>query len=305
MPYVLDLPRALAARGLDVEVVPGWQTRGSAAFNPYGAVCHWTAGPPTGDRPSLKVVVEGRPGLVGPLANVFLPRGLTPERRKVVVVAAGRANHAGAGTWRGLLGNSAVFGTEAENSGGGEWTDFQRWAYPRINAAYVDLGARPENVCGHNEWAPARKIDIRDWPMPAMRAQVTALLTTTAGSRIPDLEDDMTPEQYATLQQVQSLLEAVAQSVGRAESNAFAAVKALPVVTRTEGTVSEVQSLLEAVASSVGRAESNAFQAVKALTGVRGDLAAALQQEGADATPDQVEAALRRVLGSLDNQEVS
>lgn len=171
MGYQTGLAAALARRGLTVEVVPGWQTRGSSSFAPRGAVCHWTAGARTGDRPSLNVVVNGRKDLPGPLANVFLTRsGIA------VVVAAGRANHAGTGGWRGLSGNSSVFGTEAENSGNGEWATEQRWAYPRVNAAFCDLGGfGPEMVCGHNEWTP-RKVDIHDYTMARMRAEVAAVL---------------------------------------------------------------------------------------------------------------------------------
>lgn len=173
MSYALGLPAALRARGLTVETVPGWETRSAGSFNPHGAVSHWTAGPATRDRPSLSVCINGHGSLAGPLCNVFLTRGGV-----AIVVAAGRANHAGIGGWRGLVGNSSVFGTEAENSGFDPWTSAQLWSYPRINAAYCDLGGfGPEMVCAHFEWTP-RKIDIRTWPggMPAMRGSVMALL---------------------------------------------------------------------------------------------------------------------------------
>lgn len=190
MGYQTGLPAALAAQGLTVELVPGWETRGAASFTPRGAVSHWTAGPRgTTGRPSLSVVIYGRKDVLGPLCNVYLARD-----GAAVVVAAGRANHAGAGGWRGLTGNSSVFGTEAEAAGDGDWTDAQRWAYPRINAAYCKLGAfGPEWCCGHNEWAPGRKIDIRDWDMTAMRAQVAAQL---AGKPTPPpVQEDTTMAQ--------------------------------------------------------------------------------------------------------------
>lgn len=181
MPYQTNIPAALKAQGLKVELVKNWQTRGSSAFNPRGVVNHWTAGPPTGDRPSLRICIEGRPDLPGPLCNVFLTRGGV-----AVVVAAGRANHAGSGGWKGLKGNSSVFGIEAENSGGGEWTTEQRWSYPRINAALCKIiGVDASMVCGHNEWAPGRKIDPHDWPMPAMRAQTQAILNGSDGIPAP------------------------------------------------------------------------------------------------------------------------
>lgn len=172
MSYQLGIPAALRRYGLTVETVAGWETRGSSTFNPRGVVCHWTAGPKTGDRPSLRIVIHGRTDLPGPLCNVFLTRAGV-----AVVVAAGRANHAGTGGWNGLTGNSSVFGIEAEASGN-EWTEAQRSAYPRVVAALVDLaGGNVDNVCGHYEWAtPAgRKVDISGYTMELMRAQVAEL----------------------------------------------------------------------------------------------------------------------------------
>lgn len=156
-----------------VDAVDGWEERGVAAFAPVGVVCHWTAGPRgTVKRASLNVVTNGRAGLPGPLCNVYLDRAGIP-----VVVAAGRANHAGPGTYAGMVGNSAVFGIEAESAGDGDWTEAQERAYPRLVAALLESVGRPaEFACGHNEWAPTRKIDIRDWPMAGMRASVADLL---------------------------------------------------------------------------------------------------------------------------------
>lgn len=173
----LDIPSALAAFGFHVDLVPGWESRGSATFDPEVVVDHWTAGPRgTLGRPSLNVVTYGRPGLDGPLCNVYLDRFGIP-----VVVAAGRANHAGAGGWRGFTGNRSAFGIEAESAGNNDWTDLQRAAYPRVNAALLTLTTRKDValVAGHNEWAPSRKIDIRDWDMPAMRAQTAVALGGT------------------------------------------------------------------------------------------------------------------------------
>lgn len=173
MAYQTQLANALRSRGVRTEEYSGWTTRGSSSFDPRGAVAHWTAGPcgATG-RPSLGTVVSGRPDLAGPLANVYLDRGGV-----AVVVAAGRANHAGEGGWQGLSGNSSVFGVEAECCNAGDWTAAQRDAYPAVMAALCDAGAFSEAmVCGHNEWAPSRKIDPHDWPPPTMRAEVGALL---------------------------------------------------------------------------------------------------------------------------------
>jgi peptidoglycan hydrolase-like protein with peptidoglycan-binding domain len=59
--------------------------------------------------PSLRVLIEGRSNLPGPLAQLGLGRDGT-----CYVIAAGRCNHAGAGLWQGVsTGNSSFIGTEA------------------------------------------------------------------------------------------------------------------------------------------------------------------------------------------------
>jgi len=199
MPAQLGLPAALAARGLTVELVPGWETRSAGSFNPRGAVCHWTAGPKgTLKRPSLSICTHGRADLPGPLCNVYLDR-----RGIAVVVAAGRANHAGAGSWGKATGNSSFFGTECEAAGPDDFTKEQRYAYPRVNAAFCDLGGfGPDMVCGHSEYATprGRKSDINGYTMTDMRAQVAAVLAgkpATLTDPTPDVkkdeDDDMKP----------------------------------------------------------------------------------------------------------------
>lgn len=172
MPRQTNLPARLYQRGLIVETVAGYETRGSADFAPKAHLCHWTAGPKTGDRPSLNVCVNGRKDLPGPLCQTFLTRS-----GRVVVVAAGRANHAGAGGWKGLTGNRSASGTEAEEDGDGNWTDMQRAVYPLLAAAHAEInGHGVDYVIGHNEWTPGRKVDIQSWTMPMMRDQVRAVL---------------------------------------------------------------------------------------------------------------------------------
>jgi hypothetical protein len=205
MPYMTRIPSDLAKFGLKVETVAGWQTRGSSSFAPAGVVCHWTAGPKgTTKRPSLNIVINGRPDLSGPLCNVYLDRaGIC------VVVAAGRANHAGAGSWNGLKGNSSVYGIEAEAANNGDWTPAQRDAYPRLCAALMyGLGRDSANVCGHSEWAGPRKTDINGYTPAALRLQAAAIIgaagkkTTTAQATALTQEDDLTPEQAKMLTEV-------------------------------------------------------------------------------------------------------
>ncbi len=153
MPYHRGVVEALRDHGLTVGFCPGWETRGSSSFDPKGHVVHHDAGNNWTTPPGI--LIAGRSDLPGPLCNFALGRDGT-----VWMVAAGRANHAGTGGWRGLVGNSSVWGTEANNRGTGEmWPDVQIDAYARLCAATCDYsGFSAEMVCRHAEWT-SRKID--------------------------------------------------------------------------------------------------------------------------------------------------
>lgn len=155
------LPEVLRAAGLKVVEVDGWKTRGHGDMSAIrGVLCHHTAGPLKGDAPSLGVVINGRPDLPGPLSQLVLARSGTWH-----VVAAGKAWHAGAGTWRGLTsGNASLVGIEAENTGlaNDPWPAAQLDSYARGCAAILDkIKAGPEWCVGHKEYAtpPGRKSD--------------------------------------------------------------------------------------------------------------------------------------------------
>lgn len=164
MGRALWLVDGLRTAGLVVHEVPGWQTRGSSSFYPRGVVCHHTASHAGSDHPALGICTNGRSDLAGPLCNVLLARN-----GDCYVVASGRANHAGTGGFRGLTGNSTVFGIEAENNGIGEaWPLVQVDAYLRLCAALCKGGGfTPATVCYHREWAPSRKIDPAGPGIPA------------------------------------------------------------------------------------------------------------------------------------------
>lgn len=92
------LPTVSLDAGLKVDEQPGWRTRGRADVGTIkGVICHHTAGPKTGIMPSLGVVTNGRSDLPGPLSQLCLGRDGT-----FFVMAAGRANHAGAANWQGV-----------------------------------------------------------------------------------------------------------------------------------------------------------------------------------------------------------
>lgn len=174
----------LRAAGLAVVEVAGWQTRGSDSFAPRGFVWHHTAGPRTGNAPSLAICIYGRAGLPGPLCNVFLARDGT-----VYVVAAGRANHAGTGSWAGLSGNSSVYGLEVENTGTGDepWQPFLVDIAARIAAA---LATDHERCCHHKEWT-SRKVDMHTLSGRDMRARVAQL--HAPAPRPPSQPTEFTP----------------------------------------------------------------------------------------------------------------
>lgn len=164
MSYQTALLDALKLAGLDPQETLGWQTRGSGIFAPQGSVDHHTAGPRLGVQPSLGTVINGRglPNpLPGPLCNTFGPR---EESLRVVLVAAGKANHAGEGTYAGLAGNVTVFGHEEEHSGQPDepFSELRKDRMARVHAAFAYLGKFDprSHTCQHYEWAPTRKIDF-------------------------------------------------------------------------------------------------------------------------------------------------
>jgi hypothetical protein len=179
------LAEVLEDAGLMVAEQPGWRTRGRGDVGTIkGVMCHHTAGALTGIMPSLGIVTNGRPDLPGPLAQLCLGRDGT-----FFVVAAGRANHAGVGSWQGITpGNSSFIGIEAENTGetsgptADPWPAVQIDAYHRGVAAILNkIGADVIMCCGHKEYAlPAgRKVDPT-FDMNDFRLRVAAIMVGTA-----------------------------------------------------------------------------------------------------------------------------
>jgi peptidoglycan hydrolase-like protein with peptidoglycan-binding domain len=188
MAYSLTwLPAVLEIEGLKIAEVPGWQNRGRAEMGSVlGTMIHHTAGPRPGNMPSLDTLVNGRSDLPGPLANLGLGRDGT-----WYVIAAGRANHAGAGRWRGEVnGNSNFIGIEAENTGGPDdqpWPEVQTRCLVHGVAALLRHAGRGAEWCaGHKEYAlPAgRKIDPR-FDMAMLRGQIADVLSGTAPPLTP------------------------------------------------------------------------------------------------------------------------
>jgi hypothetical protein len=153
------IAQRLRDAGLRVVEVDGWRDRGSSDFNPRGSVNHHTAGSANGATPSLNLCINGRPDLAGPLCNVFQSRESNGQDI-AYVVAAGRANHAGSGGWKGLSGNSSVYGLEIEHTGVDHFPSNRLDIAAQIHAAMFT--GDPAYCCAHREWAPDRKIDVAE-----------------------------------------------------------------------------------------------------------------------------------------------
>lgn len=185
-----QLGDVLRKAGLPVREIPGWKTAGHGAMaQVLGVLAHHTAGAAKGEGvlgglripgyPSLDIVVNGRPGLDGPLANLGLTRDGT-----WVTVAAGQAWHAGTGSapWcPANAGNSHLIGVEAESVGTrDDWTDAQRGSYPRGVAALLSHFNLPASrAIGHKEWT-TRKIDPAFWGMNQFRVDVARWQATAS-----------------------------------------------------------------------------------------------------------------------------
>lgn len=155
-----DLADHLRAAGCVVVEQPGWRSRGSAfPSRPDTILVHHTgtSAKAKGDLPTLRLLVEGRSDLPGPLCQLALSRSGV-----VHLIASGKANHAGRGAWLGQTSSSRTIGVEAEHDGRSPWPAAQYEAYLLLcRALVVYLNVTPERVCGHKEWAlPAgRKVD--------------------------------------------------------------------------------------------------------------------------------------------------
>lgn len=166
MPKAVYLAQVLRAAGLTVEEYPLWKDRGRPSdgglLDIQAIIGHHTAGPLTGDRPSLGTVVNGRPGLTGPLGQLFLARSGV-----WVVIAAGKSNSNGKVTDLSYS-NAHTLNIEAEAAGLGpkkapaDWPAVQYNSYAKGVAALLNhLKLPTARHLGHKEVAAplGRKTD--------------------------------------------------------------------------------------------------------------------------------------------------
>lgn len=187
------MPTVLQAAGLKVAEVQGWPNRGRAEMGTVrGVMCHHTGTAAPGNMPTLNLLINGRSDLPGPLAQLGLGRDGT-----YYVIAAGRANHAGSGTWQGVTtGNSSFIGIEAENAGtpAEPWPGVQLDAYQRGVAALLKrIGQGADWCVAHREWAPGRKPDPHSIDMAGFRRLVAGFMTQPSDRRIPAKDKDDRP----------------------------------------------------------------------------------------------------------------
>lgn len=163
MPYKLTwLADVLRAAGCTVVEEAGWKDRGRGEMGTVrGVLLHHTGA--GSEKGLLALIRDGRGGanpLAGPLSQLFLT-----DKGVFHVVAAGRCNHAGAGSWHGITaGNSETIGIEAMNAGDGKdvWEPEQMRAYLIGVAAILrHIKADSNMAAGHKEYATprGRKID--------------------------------------------------------------------------------------------------------------------------------------------------
>ncbi|WP_194244341.1 peptidoglycan recognition protein family protein [Nonomuraea phyllanthi] len=161
--------------------VGGWKSRGHGQQpSVEGVVCHHTAG--WNDR---RVVVNGRPGLDGPLSHFWLQ-----HTGRIWVVAAGRCWHNAPSTSPHHM-NSTSIGIEAENDGRSPWPQIQLDAYYALCAELCCEFDLPEDrVKGHKE-VNRQKPDPHSINMNSFRSRVAALIKNPG---TPTKQEDDVPE---------------------------------------------------------------------------------------------------------------
>lgn len=185
IPWLAD---ALRGAGLTVIEHAGWQSRGRpGTWTPRFGIVHATAAPASqSDATQIRIVRDGREGLVGPIANACVARNGVWH-----VLAAGRCNTTIPGTsgpYSGL-GNTYALGTEACNDNRDEpWPAVQYDAYVRGWAAIArKMGWDKDRLRGHREHTPSHKTDPT-FNMASFRTHVALKLTSQGGNDVGTLE---------------------------------------------------------------------------------------------------------------------
>ncbi len=191
---MIPLDLVLRREGVATAPVAGWETRGRPySFTPAGVMVHHTAG-----RSSLGIIVNGRTGIPGPLAQLLIDKtGLTH------VVSRNYCNHAGQGNSDVLtsaraeapprfdrhpldgdiVGNRFFYGIEVENLG--KSSD----PYPpeQIDALVKSCRA----ILGWHQWHPNRIRHHRQWTHRKVDMSWTGDLIALVAGTVTQEEADM------------------------------------------------------------------------------------------------------------------
>jgi hypothetical protein len=178
------LADVLRAAGCTVVEEGDWKHRGrDGSFDPKAIMMHHDASPAGETSNGVDVIINGRPGLEGPLSQLWLDFD-----GRWHVVAAGRANHAGEGGPWGVIahdqGNRDSIGIETDHTTDEKWSDPQRseglrGVHALCEHMGIDTAAEIDRaVTAHKEYAAGRKIDPDPMDMDNARHQ---LATYTGG----------------------------------------------------------------------------------------------------------------------------
>lgn len=287
MARLLWLADVLRAAGLTVHEVDGWRTRGDDSYGPVrGVIIHETRGSAnSSDAGEIDVLVNGRVGLSGPIAQLYLGRNGHWH-----VVASGTCHHVLTG-WGGPfagLGNDALLGIEPAHGEAEDWAakPVQYWSYVRGVAAILRHTGWPPPV-GHKEHQPRDKPDP-EFNMATFRAQVDAA--------VAEGDDDMAGSWFEPLTQGSPGFKGQTREVALA----FTWEHALAARTAAEQALALSRVIASKVDIDPGElAAIEASAAAGVQTAVQAGVAAAADdivarvlagiQQGAELTPAQVE----------------
>lgn len=174
MDVVADAFRGV--RGFRVDAYSGWGGRGSTLFNPSHVMDHHTGA--GSYNALLRYMAEGP--VHPPLCNIATSRPSSGIVR-ITIVAAGRANHAGKGSFRTIplnQGNRYAIGIENQNDGGQSWPSQQIEAMRRLDAALLShMGRDVGYLLDHKTYAPSRKSDRHTIIVADERREVQRLMS--------------------------------------------------------------------------------------------------------------------------------
>ena len=190
IPWLIDV---LREAGVPVVEEGNWRDRSvGGAFDPIGVLWHHTAArsSPANPAPSVGIVINGRPDLVGPLCHA-----LVDYNGVFHLIAAGRANHAGEARASGPIpagdGNTMLIGWEIDYEGDPSkaspqhMTDAQyQNSVAATGAVLRQLGRDASYARGHRETSVTGKPDPAFIDLDVMRADVAAWM---AGGRVGDV----------------------------------------------------------------------------------------------------------------------